>query len=195
MGNGINSYNNVFSKKECLDIINVFNDYPQLIEFKKNSDYTIKRESVSFIYGAEFINTTKNKVLHNIDNLIYEKISKVFNKYRNQYGNFYNVNSVFGTDYLLVKYLKDIDEAPLHLDYPVIMYNNQIVTRIVGCITYLNDVENGGETIFTQQKEKIKPECGKTTFFPINITHPHLVAKSISNDRYVLITWFYIILE
>ena len=45
--------------------------------------------------------------------------------------------------------------------------------RFFAFMTYLNDVENGGETYFSHFKIKIKPKQGKTLIWPAEWTHAH----------------------
>ena len=40
-------------------------------------------------------------------------------------------------------------------------------------MTYLNDVEDGGNTYFTHYNLRIKPEIGKTLIWPAEWTHAH----------------------
>jgi hypothetical protein len=57
-------------------------------------------------------------------------------------------------------------------------------------MTYLNDVEEGGETEFLYQKYKIKPEKGLTVMFPAYWTHVHRGLKS-SSEKYIITGWFH----
>jgi prolyl 4-hydroxylase len=63
--------------------------------------------------------------------------------------------------------------------------------RILAWITYLNDVEEGGETEFLYYNKKIKPEKGKTLIWPAEWTHAHrgIVTPSV---KYVITGWFHL---
>ena len=54
-------------------------------------------------------------------------------------------------------------------------------------ITYLNDVENGGETNFHHFKIKIKPKQGKTMIWPAEWTHAHSGEVVKSGKKYIII--------
>ena len=54
---------------------------------------------------------------------------------------------------------------------------------------YLNDVLEGGETEFHNQKVKVKPEKGKVVIFPTYWTHLHKGHIPISNDKYICNFW------
>ncbi len=64
------------------------------------------------------------------------------------------------------------------------------MTRWLGAVCYFNSVEEGGETGFLYQNIKIKPEKGNIVLFPPFYTHVHCSFEPISNEKYVLSTWF-----
>ena len=49
----------------------------------------------------------------------------------------------------------------------------QSVDRLGAWMIYLNDVEEGGETEFLYQKQKIKSKRGRVLIFPGSFTHLH----------------------
>lgn len=57
-------------------------------------------------------------------------------------------------------------------------------------MTYLNDVEQGGETEFYYQKLKIKPKKGLTVIWPSDWTHTHRGITSTEFDKYIITGWF-----
>ena len=57
-------------------------------------------------------------------------------------------------------------------------------------MTYLNDVENDGETEFYYQQLKIKPEKGKTVIFPVDWTHTHRGVPSKKDEKFIITGWF-----
>ena len=56
--------------------------------------------------------------------------------------------------------------------------------RIATVIFFLNDVEEGGETYFPLQREKIKPVQGRVVIFPPDYMHPHEVLAP-KTKRYI----------
>jgi hypothetical protein len=62
--------------------------------------------------------------------------------------------------------------------------------RVLTYIWYLNDVEEGGETLFWDNY-KIKPQKGKLVLFPASWIFPHSGLMPISNDKYILTGWVY----
>lgn len=57
-------------------------------------------------------------------------------------------------------------------------------------MTYLNDVEDGGETEFWTQKLKVKPEKGLTLIFPAAWTHHHRGRASPNEYKRFVTGWY-----
>ena len=62
--------------------------------------------------------------------------------------------------------------------------------RCLVYMTYLNTVEDGGETEFLYQNRKIKPEVGKTIIWPSEWTHTHRGLKPNSGFKYISTGWY-----
>ena len=63
--------------------------------------------------------------------------------------------------------------------------------RLFAWMTYLNDVEEGGETIFNHYGIKIKPEIGKTIIWPAEWTHAHTGEILKGGTKYVITGWMH----
>lgn len=63
--------------------------------------------------------------------------------------------------------------------------------RYISFFWYLNTVDDGGETVFTDLT--IKPEAGKLVIFPPLWMFPHKGNPPISNDKYLLSTYLHYI--
>jgi hypothetical protein len=57
-------------------------------------------------------------------------------------------------------------------------------------MTYLNDVNDGGETEFYHQKLKVKPEKGLTLIWPSDWTFTHRGVTSKTEEKYIVTGWF-----
>ena len=57
-------------------------------------------------------------------------------------------------------------------------------------MTYLNDVERGGETEWYYQKVKVKPEKGLTIIWSADWTFTHKGHTTIDEDKYIITGWF-----
>jgi hypothetical protein len=65
-------------------------------------------------------------------------------------------------------------------------YGNRVFTSMF----YLNDVEEGGRTVFPFARSTIKCEEGKHLAFPTMWPYVHYAQKPISDDKYILTTWW-----
>ena len=64
------------------------------------------------------------------------------------------------------------------------------IPRIFSCVLYLNDVEEGGETLFTRFNTSVKPKSGRMILFPANYTYLHEALPPVSGEKNVIVTWF-----
>ena len=64
-----------------------------------------------------------------------------------------------------------------------------VMHRVLAWMTYLNDVEDGGETYFEHFNLKIKPEVGKTLIWPAEWTHSHRGEILNSGLKYIVTGW------
>tara|TARA_B100002019_G_scaffold72430_1_gene62503 strand:- start:10840 stop:11418 length:579 start_codon:yes stop_codon:yes gene_type:complete len=66
----------------------------------------------------------------------------------------------------------------------------QCSSRIMAWMTYLNDVEEGGETYFETQKAKIKPAKGLTLVWPADWTHMHYGIPAPNEEKIIVTGWY-----
>lgn len=64
------------------------------------------------------------------------------------------------------------------------------IQRHLVFMTYLNDVEDGGETEFFYQKLKVKPRKGLTLIWPADWTHMHRGVPSPTEVKYIATGWY-----
>jgi hypothetical protein len=65
-----------------------------------------------------------------------------------------------------------------------------VSSRHLVFMTYLNDVDDGGETEFYHQKLKVKPEKGLTLIWPADWTYTHRGIPSRSEEKYIITGWY-----
>ena len=198
MKNFIEIYENAIPKEICKYFIDFFNIQHELNETYQggigHGKIDIKRK-----------NSTDLNLLHNKftkdkqhSDVVEAYVSLTYNK-------FLDYLKIYTLDY----YQKNIDEnQPLfkkpktalmhmyeppdggfhkwHQDWSSSPYYS---SRILVGMTYLNDVEEGGETEFYNQKVKIKPKQGTLVVFPTYFTHLHRGNKPISNRKYIINLW------
>jgi prolyl 4-hydroxylase len=63
--------------------------------------------------------------------------------------------------------------------------------RVLAWMTYLNDVQSGGSTTFTQQQLEIQPQKGQTLIWPAEWTHAHRGNIVSSGDKYIITGWMH----
>jgi hypothetical protein len=68
--------------------------------------------------------------------------------------------------------------------------NSPSVYRHLVFMTYLNDVDDEGETEFFYQGIKVKPKKGKTLIWPADWTHTHRGITSPTQEKYIITGWF-----
>ena len=63
------------------------------------------------------------------------------------------------------------------------------IQRKLAFTTYLNDIEDGGETEFLLQGIKVKPKKGLTVIWPAGWTHPHRGIPATTETKYIVTGW------
>ena len=63
--------------------------------------------------------------------------------------------------------------------------------RVFAWMTYLNNVDDGGNTHFTHYNLKIKPEIGKTLIWPAEWAHAHCGEILNSGVKYIITGWMH----
>jgi hypothetical protein len=61
--------------------------------------------------------------------------------------------------------------------------------RALFFILYLNDVDEGGETEFFYQDQKVSPRKGSIILSPAGFTHTHKGHVPVSNDKWIATSW------
>ena len=63
--------------------------------------------------------------------------------------------------------------------------------RVFAWMTYLNNVDDGGNTHFIHYDLKIKPEIGKTLIWPAEWTHAHCGEILNTGVKYIITGWMH----
>jgi hypothetical protein len=71
--------------------------------------------------------------------------------------------------------------------------SNPITNRALVYMTYLNTVNDKGETEFKYQNKKFKAEKGKSLIWPSDFTHTHRGIPSPTEEKYIATGWFIIL--
>lgn len=62
-------------------------------------------------------------------------------------------------------------------------------TRLFAWMTYLNDVEEGGETVFSHYNKSVIPKEGLTLIWPGEWTHAHYGSEVLKGNKYIITGW------
>ena len=62
-------------------------------------------------------------------------------------------------------------------------------SRHLTYMTYLNDVNDGGQTEFEYQNILVQPKKGLTLVWPAVWTHPHRGIPAIGEDKFIMTGW------
>jgi hypothetical protein len=63
------------------------------------------------------------------------------------------------------------------------------IKRILAYTIYLNTVEEGGETEFLYQSQRVKPVKGRIVIWPANFPYVHRGNPPLSGEKYIATSW------
>ena len=63
------------------------------------------------------------------------------------------------------------------------------IKRVLAYTIYLNTVEEGGETEFLHQSQRVKPVKGRIVIWPANFPYVHRGNPPLSGEKYILTSW------
>jgi hypothetical protein len=176
----IHVYPNCLDENVCEFLVNLFDS---------NTDYHLRVDNNKLPNFTQ-LNLTEvhqtDQTLENIHNFIVQKIIE----YRDQYYEYVD-QRVFPTSHafeqlVLKKYNCDgIDEFNTHVD----VVDHESSKRYLCFILYLNDVDEGGKTIFKDYS--ITPKKGSLVVFPPLWMYPYKEEPPISGPKYLLTTYLH----
>jgi hypothetical protein len=175
-------YENSFTKKECDNIITLFEKYHSLkysynrihenLNNKNDSSITID-PTIELDCNEEFIS--------NFHSRFYDYIYPLYN---NQYPALQNLRKHRSRHIKIQKTFPTQGYHVWHCEHDAGLHD-----RILSWILYLNDVEEGGETEFLYQSLRFKPRAGTFILFPAHFTHTHRGNPPLSGVKYIATGW------
>ena len=157
------------SKKNTID----FN-----IPISSEDSTATEYEKELWLSHSEVITKTLGKHLQ-----IYSEI--IDNKYKGIRG----MMNLFTEIFLFHKYIKGEGGFVDHSDNDISKHEKtRVKERVLTFLFYLNDVEEGGETVIGNDI-KIKPKAGSLLIFPACWTYPHRGETPLSSDKYIITGW------
>ena len=175
---------NLENNKLCSEIINFFENNKNLqtqgasgagvnLKIKKTTDIVIKP------------NDLKDEKFEIFKKYISE-LHKCYFDYQNQWPFLKTMlKNVNIPSFNIQKYEKGGHFASLHSERTTL----NTLHRLFAWMTYLNDVDDGGQTNFSHYGLKIKPEIGKTLIWPAEWTHAHTGEILNSGSKYIVTGW------
>ena len=177
---------NLENDKLCNEIINFFENNKNLqkpgisgmgkdVNIKKTTDITVLPEDLK---------KPKFEILKQYVGALH----KCFLDYQNQWSFLKSMlNTVNVPAFNIQKYSRGDHFASLHSERTSL----DTLHRLFAWMTYLNDVDDGGQTNFNHYGIKIKPETGKTLIWPAEWTHAHTGEVLKSGKKYMITGWMY----
>jgi hypothetical protein len=117
-----------------------------------------------------------------------KNLSLVLEKYKEMYKYADNPHDSWGIteNFNIQKYLPNQGYYAYHTERSGLKNSLRHLTFM----TFLNDVENGGETEWYYQKLKIKPETGLTLIWGTDWTFTHRGIPSKTEKKYIVTGWY-----
>ena len=116
------------------------------------------------------------------------ELHKCFLDYQNQWPFLKTMlKTVYVPSFNIQKYSRGDHFASLHSERTTL----NTLHRLFAWMTYLNDVNDGGQTNFSHYGIKIKPEIGKTLIWPSEWTHSHQGLEVKSGTKYIVTGWIH----
>lgn len=186
----IYTINNSISKELCYEIINMFENDDSKIE-----GLTLGGLNKNIKDTTDLVITLNNKKWYKIYNFLYNELSRKLSNYFIKINNntfnyiYFETNKLYFEIFMIQRYLKNEGKYIYHHDFRTDLPNKK--HRILTYLWYLNDVEEGGETVL-EDNIFIKPEAGKLLIFPACWTYPHTGKVPLSSNKYIITGWVYI---
>ncbi len=185
----IGIFENAATAEDCNKIIKHFDNVQDLnltvsrTEFE-NINSTLKNNNMyHFINEDDELLMQANK--HILGNFI-NNLDKAYNLYKKKYDIMDNLEvHKLNMD---VKIQKTVPGEGYHVWH---CENASVATsrRLLLCMMYLNDVEEGGETEFLHQSIRVKPKAGTIVICPAYFTHLHRGNPPLKGDKYMINGW------
>jgi hypothetical protein len=116
------------------------------------------------------------------------ELHKCFLDYQNQWTFLKSMlKTVYVPGFNIQKYSPGGHYASVHSERTSL----ETLHRLFAWMTYLNDVDDGGQTNFSHYGIKIKPEIGKTLIWPAEWTHAHAGEILKSGTKYIVTGWIH----
>ena len=146
-------------------------------EYKKSNYHPEKNSTDVLVF-----NQSKNKTIINF----FENLTECMKSYINEFSIGDSSTNFRTNDINIIKHYKPGES---YFEWHAERNNIIQVRRQLVYMVYLNDVNDGGETIYKYQDLKIKPKKGLCVIWPSDFTHTHKGLTSKTEDKYIITGW------
>lgn len=87
-----------------------------------------------------------------------------------------------------LKIQKTLPAQGYHL-WHVERFSSDTNNRVLAFTIYLNDIEEGGETEFLLQSQRVKPVKGRIAIWPAGYPYVHRGNPPLSGEKYIVTSW------
>lgn len=179
----IGIYENVLSKNECKNIIDLFED-------DLNNNVDENGDTQFYKDKMERHDYQKFYLSNDTSNVIVLKVNEALNKCIELYAKEFWVVKQLKATSLGVKLQKTPPRGGYHV-WHCEQDSTRNEGRVLAWTVYLNDIPNGeGETEFLWQGLRVQPKVGTVSIFPSAFTHTHRGNPVYSCDKYIATGWY-----
>jgi len=170
----------------CQDIIDFFEQHRSLQKPGRSArglNYNVKKSTDITIKPRELHNSS-----HNVLSLYMNELLICYHDYLEQWPFLKNMlDPIDIGEFNIQRYDSGGHFARVHSERT----NLEHAHRVLVWMTYLNDVNDGGETNFTHYGFDVKPEQGKTLIWPAEWTHAHSGKAVTTGRKYIITGWMH----
>lgn len=176
----IRTYEDAIPTEVCTNAIRLFEERDDLEDWDRNGRPQFQQFNIT-----SFLEETNDNDWGLIQNAFIESANKFVQQYMDDVDcrQYFPLKSSI-EQFRMKKYRAGTDDR---FDKHVDVGDYESARRFLCLFWYLNDVEDGGETVF--DTVTIKPKRGRLLIFPPLWTFPHAGMPTVSNDKYIAGTY------
>ncbi len=165
------------------DIIDFFETNVDLQKEARFGDMVLdksKKDAIEITINPNQLETDKYSLLKKY----FIELQIHFNSYLNDWPFLRTINKFSSGAFHIQKYLPGGHYNAWHTERDCLAN----CERVLVFMTYLNDIDNGGETEFLHYGKKFKPKTGKTIIWPAEWTHAHK-GLPVEQEKFIITGW------